>query len=192
MLKDINVKTQQFTSSTLPATAAPIIMSDLADYTDNPFGEELTTQEKETLSLQVSQKMGWYIDLNLSGEKNTAMSLSLNNVVYFSSYTPPSLGVDSISCDLPNGQGWLYAVDLALGIKKYNWTKDDIPNVDEEIGGISEQVPDSPTIIITKKKNPDTGKEELVTQLCIGRICNDIDSPWQTKRTYLYVDENQQ
>ena len=38
--------------------------------------------------------------------------------------------------------------------------------------------------------NPVTGEEELVTQLCVGRECHIIDSPWQTLRTYLYIDEN--
>ncbi len=190
MLKDINIKTQQFTSSSVPAAPDTITLSDLADYTDNPFGEDLTSQERQTLSLQVSKKMGWYIDFERSGEKNTAKSLTLNNIVYFSSYTPPSLGVDSVSCDLPNGQGWHYAVDLALGIRKYKWAKEDVPNVDDEIGAISEQLPDTPTIIVTKRINPVTGEEESVTQLCVGRECHIIDSPWQTLRTYLYIDEN--
>lgn len=69
MIKDIHIKTQKFTPSSLPAIPNTITLSDLADYTDNPFGQVLTTQERETLSLEVSLKMGWYIDFEQSGEK---------------------------------------------------------------------------------------------------------------------------
>jgi type IV pilus assembly protein PilY1 len=167
-------------------------MSDLADYTNNPFGEQLTSQEKETLSLQVSQKMGWYIDFVQTGEKSTAKSLTLNNVVYFTSYTPPSLGVDSVSCNLPNGQGWLYAVDLALGISKYNWSESDSRNRDDRTRFISEQFLDSPTIIVTTTINQDTGKKMDQVQLGVGRDNPDVASPFTIERTYLYADENQQ
>jgi type IV pilus assembly protein PilY1 len=192
MIKDINIKTQQFTSSTIPATPTPIIVSDLADYTDNPFGEQLTSQEKETLSLQVSQKSGWYIDFEQTGEKNTASSVTLNNVVYFTSYTPPSLGVDSVSCNLPNGQGWLYAVDLSLGISKFNWSETDSRNRGDRTRFVSEQFLDSPTIIVTTGKPTGTdegSKEKPIPQLCIGRECFDTPNPYTTERTYLYLDE---
>jgi type IV pilus assembly protein PilY1 len=69
MIKDVNIRSRQFTSSTVPAIPSPIKINDLADYTDNPFGDVLTTQQRETLALQVSLKSGWFIDLNLSGEK---------------------------------------------------------------------------------------------------------------------------
>jgi type IV pilus assembly protein PilY1 len=192
MIKDINIRTQQFTSSTIPATPTPIIVSDLADYTDNPFGEQLTSQEKETLSLQVSQKSGWYIDFEQTGEKNTASSVTLNNVVYFTSYTPPSLGVDSVSCNLPNGQGWLYAVDLSLGISKFNWSETDSRNRGDRTRFVSEQFLDSPTIISTTGKpedNVDGRKARSIPQLCIGRECFDTPNPYTTERTYLYLDE---
>lgn len=191
MLKDINIKTQQFTASTIPATPDPIVLTDLADYTDNPFSQQLTTQERETLSLQVSQKMGWYIDLEQVGEKSSSSASVINNVVYFTSYTPPSLGVDSISCNLPNGQGWLYAVDLALGINKYNWAQEDSRNRDDRIAFISEQFLDSPTLIVTTETDPDTGESIKDGNLIVGRKIMDVGFRLQTLRTYLYVDENQ-
>jgi type IV pilus assembly protein PilY1 len=191
MIKDIHIKTQQFTTSSVPAIPNTIILSDLADYTDNPFGEVLTTQERETLSLEVSLKMGWFIDFEQSGEKNTSKSLVINNVVYFTSYTPPTLGVESVSCNLPNGQGWLYAVDLALGLNKYNWAAEDARNRDDRIAFISEQFLDSPTLIVTDKLDTDTGKVESEGNIIVGRKIMPVGFKLQTLRTYLYVGENQ-
>jgi type IV pilus assembly protein PilY1 len=190
MIKDIHIKTQQFTSSTLPAIPDTIILSDLADYTGNPFDQVLTTQERETLSLEVSLKMGWFIDFEQSGEKNTSKSLVINNVVYFTSYTPPTLGVDSISCNLPNGQGWLYAVDLALGLNKYNWAAEDARNRDDRIAFISEQFLDSPTLIVTDKLDTDTGKVESDGNIIVGRKIMPVGFKLQTLRTYLVIQEN--
>jgi type IV pilus assembly protein PilY1 len=195
MIKDVNIRSRQFTSSTMPSTPSSIKINDLADYTDNPFGDVLTTQEREALALQVSLKSGWFIDLNLPGEKSTASSITINNQVNFTTYTPPS-EVGGV-CEVINGQGWLYRVDLALGINKYNssydgtdddgtdddGTDDDGP--DDPITGrrtfISEQFLDKPTLVVTE----DGGK------CIVGRkLCED-GFKVQTLRTYLYVEEEQ-
>jgi type IV pilus assembly protein PilY1 len=191
MIKDINIKTQQFTSDSIPAMpTSPIKIGDLADYTQNPFGETLTTQEKETLALAVSLKSGWFIELEQLGEKSTSSALVINNVVYFTTYTPPSLDVNSLTCDLPNGQGWLYAVDLSLGVNKYNWEAEDSNNRDDRISFISEQFLGAPTLIVTKKINPDTSVLEPDGNIIVGRKVIPVGFKLQTLRTYLYVTED--
>jgi type IV pilus assembly protein PilY1 len=204
MIKDVNIRSRQFTSSTVPAIPSPIKINDLADYTDNPFGDVLTTQQRETLALQVSLKSGWFIDLNLSGEKSTASSITVNNQVNFTTYTPPS-EVGGV-CQVINGQGWLYRVDLALGINKYNSSDDGSDDSGSDDDGtdddgtdddgttdrrtfISEQFLDTPTLIITNNTDADTGE---ITSSCssgVGRR-NIAGCPnFQTIRTYLYVEE---
>ena len=190
MIKDINIKTHQFTGSSVPAIPAPIKIGDLADYTQNPFGAELTSQEKETLSLAVSLKSGWLIELEQLGEKSTASALVINNVVYFTTYTPPSLSANSETCDLPNGQGWLYAVDLSLGIAKYSWAAEDQNSTDDRKTFISEQFLGAPTLIVTKTTNPDTNTEESDGNIIVGRKIIPVGFKLQTLRTYLYVTEN--
>ncbi len=187
MLKDINITSQQFTNSSVPSIPSPIVFSDLADYTNNPFGESLTTQERETLSLQVSLKSGWYIDLNSPGEKSTASSLTINNQVYFTSYTPPS-EVGGI-CQIVNGQGVLYSVDLSLGTNKYN--------SGNRKTFISEQFLGTPTLVITDQPSSPAipgdppGPDEPVGNIIVGRKLIDNTFKLQTMRTYLYVEEEQ-
>ena len=190
MVKDINIKTLQFTASSVPAMpTTPIKIADLADYTNNPFGDVLSTQAKETLSLAVSLKSGWFIDMEQLGEKATSAALVINNVVYFTTYTPPSLTETLKTCDMPNGQGWLYAVDLSLGIKKYNWQSEDAKNRDDRIAFISEQFLGAPTLIVTKKLDPDTNVEEPDGNIIVGRKIIPVGFKLQTLRTYLYVTE---
>jgi type IV pilus assembly protein PilY1 len=191
MIKDINIKTQQFTPDSIPAMpTSPIKIGDLADYTKNPFGAVLTSQEKETLSLAVSLKSGWSLSLEQLGEKSTSSALVINNVVYFTTYTPPSLDVNSITCDLPNGQGWLYAVDLSLGVAKYNWAPEDQSSTDDRKTFISEQFLGAPTLIVTKKINPKTGVLEADGNIIVGRKVVPVGFKLQTLRTYLYVTED--
>jgi type IV pilus assembly protein PilY1 len=191
MIKDINIKTQQFTSDSIPAMpTSPIKIGNLADYTKNPFGATLTSQEKETLALAVSLKSGWFIELEQLGEKSTSSALVINNVVNFTTYTPPSLDVNSLTCDLPNGQGWLYAVDLSLGVAKYNWAAEDPNSTDDRKTFISEQFLGAPTLIVTKKTNPETNTEESDGNIIVGRKIIPVGFQLQTLRTYLYVTEN--
>ena len=193
MIKDINIRTQQFTADSVPAMpTSPIIIDDLANYTLNPFAATLTSQQKETLALAVSLKSGWYIKLGAQGlgEKSTSTALVINNVVYFTSYTPAaSSSGSSNTCDIPTGSGWLYAVDLALGINKYNWA-DESENSDDRKTLISDQFLGAPTLIVTKKINPVTGVLESEGDIIVGREIIPVGFKLQTLRTYLYVTED--
>jgi len=195
MFKDKHVQTQSFSSGSTPATPTALVVGDLYNYTDNPFSKNfLTQEERQTLEIAVSKKSGWYVDYGLSGEKTSAEALVINGVAYFTSYSPPVYNTSGTSCDVPNGLGWLYAVDLALGVKKYNWV--DSENYDNSVDDgderkilISEQFLGAPTLIVvpddTDKKKKDIG------DIIVGRTIVPVGFSLQTLRTHLYITEDQ-
>jgi type IV pilus assembly protein PilY1 len=192
MIKDKNIITQTFSGSSTPPTPSAITNTDLYDYTDDPFGTVSET-ERQALSVAVSEKSGWYFDLELDGEKTTSTAIVINNTVYFTTFTPPNLVQNQISCELPNGQGWLYGVDLALGIQKFNWKTDgdnDSKDREDRITFISEQFLGSPTLIVIPD-DPSDPKSDSTGNLIVGRKIVSVGFSMQTMRTYLYVTEDQ-
>ena len=198
MIKDENVKTQSFPSVTTPVIPAPSIIttSELYDYTNDPFGQTMTTTELQTLELAVSKKKGWYINFSKSeGEKNTESAIVIKGVVYFTSFMPPSLVVNQALCEVPGGQGWLYAVDLAQGTSKYNWVDSDNPDGitdgDERKVYISEQFLGTPTLIVIAEDDGDANTiDEAVGNIIVGRKIVPVGFSLQTMRTHLYIEEN--
>lgn len=83
----------------------------------------------------------------------------------------------------------MYAVDLALGINKYNWA-DESENSDDRKMLISDQFLGAPTLIVTKKINPVTGVLESEGDIIVGREIIPVGFKLQTLRTYLYVTED--
>jgi len=196
MIKDKYVKTQSFSATSKPPTPTAIINtaldSDLYDFTDDPFGATLTKAALEALEIAVSKKSGWFIDLELSGEKSSATALVIEGVAYFTTFVPPALVVDVDVCDIPSGQGWLYAVDLALGINKYRWTDADNPegitDGDERKIFISEQFLGAPTLIVLP---PDDDKGKSEGNIIVGRKIIPVGFELDTLRTSLYVTEDE-
>lgn len=188
MIKDKNIITQNFGDS---GTSIPdvIAIDDLYDFTDNPF-ETVSDTGRQALSVAVSNKSGWYFDLELSGEKSTASAIVINNTVYFTTFSPPNLADEQIDCELPSGQGWLYGVDLALGISKFKWAEKDSKNREDRISFISEQFLGAPTLIVIPN-DPDDATAGTTGNLIVGRRIVDIGFNLQTMRTYLYITEDQ-
>ena len=196
MIKDANIFTRSFLSQDIPA---PYTIENLYDYTNDPFGQTMTTQEQETLSLAVSQKSGWYVDFAGQGEKSMSAATAIAGVAYFNSFTPGDSS--SNNCELNAGSGLLYAVNLALGTKVYDW----------RTLNVGERVPDTPTIIIPPEASDETHSRLLFVgvgegsgagtlTLCDANDCCDGDCGPQdppdgislkTMRTYLYVAESQ-
>ncbi len=197
MIKDSYIRTQTFTSVSTPAIPAAITYSDLYNYTNNPFGQTLTTQQRETLSIAVSEKEGWYINFSQTdGEKSSSSSIVINGVAYFTSFIPPSNVVVAGACAVPNGQGWLYAIDLALGINKYNWVDsenpDGITDGDERKVYISEQFLGSPTLIVVAEDDGDANTiDEAQGNIIVGRRIVPVGFNLKTLRTSLYINEEQ-
>jgi type IV pilus assembly protein PilY1 len=191
MLKDKNIKTQVFAAGhTSPPSA--ITIAGLYDYTNDPFGH-VSDAGRQALSIAVSKKSGWYLNLTQDGEKNTANAIVINNVVYFTSFTPPNSAIDVEGCQPPNGQGWLYSVDLALGIKRYNHHVDPSEasrDGDKRIEFISEQFLGAPTLIVIPEDGNDNDTvKKSVGNLIIGRKIIPVNFRVQTMRNYLYIDE---
>ena len=195
MIKDSNIKTQSFYSAVEPKIPETIVKSALYNYTNDPFGKTLTTQQRETLELAVSKKSGWYIDLEGSGEKSTAEAIVINGIVYFTSFIPPDLDPNKVHCVLPNGKGLLYAVDLALGTAIYNWNKVEPDGTDaepERSVEISEQFLGAPTLIVVPHDDgDDTTVDKAVGNIIVGREIIPVGFTLQTMRTYLYISEEQ-
>jgi type IV pilus assembly protein PilY1 len=195
MIKDANIISSSFvTTPTHPQLAipSPILAGDLYNYTYDPFGATLTTTAREILEIAVGDKRGWYIDFLGAGEKNTASAIVINGVSYFTSFTPAAVSSDPNSCELSDGSGILYAVDLAFGTTVHDW----------RTWEIAAGIPDTPSIIITKDPEepctescpPDgdgdsDGDEIIATiKLIAGKII-DLNKSLETSRTYLYVTE---
>ena len=191
MIKDADIFTRSFLAQNTPP---PYLIENLYDYTDDPFGHNLSSQEAEILALAVSHKSGWFIDYAAGGEKSMSAATAIAGVAYFNSFTPG--GSSSESCELNTGSGLLYAVDLALGTKVYDWRS----------LSVGDRVPDTPTIIIPPDDEQSrllfvgvgegTGKGTI--SLCDAKECCHGDCggdppegiSLKTMRTYLYVAES--
>jgi len=189
MIKDENIKTQTFSVDSTPPTPTALTKSDLYDYTDDPFGQTMTSQERETLELAVSAKSGWFIDFTQSGEKSTSAGIVINGVAYFTSYTPPEFAAELVDCKPPTGKGWLYAVDLALGTKVFDWKLESTDNREDRIALISEQFLGSPTLIVLPD-DPSDEKSDATGNLIVGRKLIGVNFTLKTMRTYLYITED--
>ncbi|OUR62611.1 hypothetical protein A9Q74_04050 [Colwellia sp. 39_35_sub15_T18] len=198
MIKDTYIHTQTFSASTTPATPAVISKTDLYNYTDNPFQNLVDlinptpdqVSDLEDLQVAVSEKSGWYIDLEQSGEKNTAAGLVINGVVYFTSFTPPEFAEELVDCKPPSGKGALYAVDLALGVKRHN-NVDQVSDSDIRKIEIGNEWLGSPTLIVLPTSVNEIDPANAAGDIIVGRTILDVDFTLSTNRTYLYTTENQ-
>jgi type IV pilus assembly protein PilY1 len=193
MLQDMNVVTQSFVAgATLPKKDIPVSIKydDLYDFTDNPYGTNLTTTERNNLDLLVSAKSGWRFDYASSGEKSTAGALVINGVAYFTSFTPG--GDSGNACELLNGEGALYAIDLYEGKNALSMRKNIIlagmPDTPVITVASTTHTPVDPSLPVDPNAPPGLapGEVGLVVPQFIG-----TGTTLETARTYQYVTENQ-
>lgn len=110
----------------------------------------------------------------------------INNVVYFTSYSPAA----AASCSVTPGDAWLYAVDLALGIKKYNWgTELDNRDGDDRIKKVGSQFLGKPTLISTPVTDAE-GETNLQGDIIVGKEIIPVGFVLQTMRISLTIQEN--
>jgi len=190
MIKDEHIKTQTFTADTTPSTPTVIEESNLFNFTTDRFVATMTSQARETLALAVSAQSGWFIDLTQTGEKSTSAAIVINGIAYYTTFTPPEFAAELVDCKPPSGKGWLYAVDLALGTKRYHWLSESSDNRSDRISLISEQFLGSPTLIVLLD-DPTNPKSDTTGNLIVGRKIIAVDFDLQTMRTYLYITEEQ-
>jgi type IV pilus assembly protein PilY1 len=157
----------------------------LYNYTNDPFnGYPSLSPTQERNLITASEKSGWYYELDQEGEKNSAKAIVINNVVYFTSYSPSA---DAICAVVP-GNSWLYAVDLALGIKKYNWSVDS-ENRGDRIKQIGYQFLGQPTLISTPVIDSTTNETKIQGNLIVGKEVVQVGFTMQTIRTSLTIPE---
>jgi type IV pilus assembly protein PilY1 len=127
-------------------------------------------------------KKGWYITLEHSGEKVLSNSVTVNNQVIFSTYTPEA---PAASCTASEGTGRTYVVsvfngrptinfDLLVNSDPNNLTKDD-RLVTLQRGGI----PPEATVLFAPDPVVLIGPEMPLSDLPFGDIA---------QRTYWYQD----
>ena len=193
MIKDEHIKTQTFSASSTPATPTAFTEADLFDFTTDRFAATMTTQARETLELEVSAKSGWFIDFPPNkGEKNSSKAIVLNGIVYYTSFIPPEFASVLVDCKPPTGKGRLYAVDLALGTKRYDrrilMELDGVFLDTPTLFSVSDPVdPDDPDV----PYDPDAPIHPSVKLIVDKLMSEDINFNYQTMRTYLYVTEEQ-
>lgn len=187
MIKDKYIKTQKFGST--PATSVPsaITLDMLYNYTNDPFSSypNLTTLQEQKL-ITASQKSGWYYELEDDGEKNSAKATVIDNTVYFTSYSPT---VDS-TCTVVPGESWLYAVNLALGIKKYNWSADS-ENRGDKIKKIDNQFVGEATIVRTPVTDPISNETTMQGNIIVSKELIEVGFQLRTMRSSLTIPETQ-
>jgi type IV pilus assembly protein PilY1 len=85
------------------------------------------TTNHETDVINGDTKKGWYIDLAGSGEKALSQSMTINNHLMFTTYTPPQGAVNS--CEPQSGSAKFYMVNLfdATPEKTYPLVRGGIP-----------------------------------------------------------------
>ncbi|GHE79791.1 pilus assembly protein [Thalassotalea profundi] len=196
MIKDENIFTRSYSSTTTPATPSTIVhtnsSSDLYDLTTSVFDDaSLSDADRQKEAVKLSEKKGWFINLDKStGEKNTSSANVINNVVYFTSYTPPDNVV--LACEVPGGESRLYAVDLAQGRQIYKWENDGVIDEKDRSIIIDQSFLDSPTLIVVPNDdgNPNT-VDEAVGNIITGRQIIPVGFTLSTNRTHLYIQEDQ-
>lgn len=196
MIKDENINTRSFSGSTTPPTPTTIshsgTSSDLYDLTTSIFDNaSLSVADREKEAIKLSKKKGWFINFAKSdGEKNSSAAIAINNVAYFTSYTPPSNVVQM--CQVPGGVGRLYAVDLAQGRQIYKWENDGVTDEKDRKIIIDQSFLDSPTLIVVPKDDGDPNTVDRAEgNIITGRKIIPVGFTLSTSRTHLYIQEDQ-
>ncbi len=135
-------------------TYSTIVMSDLADLTDNKLVEG-TVGEIEMKKAELESKRGWYIWMQESsgsflGEKVLAKALTFDDTVMFTTYTP----VTSIAgaCSPSQGRALVYYMNIADASGVYD-TDDSGGNLtrrDRQIDLVRGGIPPEPSMLFTK------------------------------------------
>ena len=199
MVRDDNVITKSFTGDTGAEIPATIKLIDLYDYTDNPFGKfsfPLSDADQKVfndMAFDVTKQSGWFIDLQGGGEKTTASAIVIEGYAFFSSFQPAS-GAEG-SCQIDPVQGYLYAVDLALGTTL--WVRD--KKYPEQKILTTTGTIETPQIIVTQ--DPDTStpctgedcppetKKNATIKVLASKLIVPLGATIDTWRTYIYVTE---
>ncbi|MGI2168972.1 pilus assembly protein [Shewanella sp. MF05960] len=133
VFQDRNIVSKSYSSAAGNSSPAALTISDLYDVTtESPTADEAL--------ITFGQKRGWYYSFADAGEKSLSAATIVEGKVFFTSYVPQTGATDN-ACLIP-GEGRLRGRDLHKGGKIYSYSQDYFK--------MSEQVPDTPTLVIPK------------------------------------------
>ena len=160
MIKDLPI-------SGAPTTYTTLDESDLFDTTDNLIGEG-SDAEKAAAYSSLSSSQGWYIDMELPGEKGLSRPVIFAGIAFITTYIPTDTSSGQ-SCAPSEGGGRVYMVNLSNGTPVYSndptvdpddLTKDDRFKVLAKAG-----IPGDPNLIRTDDPN------QKNWAVCVGTEC---------------------
>jgi type IV pilus assembly protein PilY1 len=159
-----------------PASYTKLTESNLVDVTDNLDAADIA-------SAITGGKSGWYITLEHTGEKALSSSVTVNNQVIFSTYSPET---SSSSCSAAQGTGRTYVVSVFDGTPTINFdsvVSNDPNNLTKEDRSVALQrsgIPPEATVLFAPDPVVLIGPEMPLSDLPFGDIA---------QRTYWYQEE---
>ena len=154
----------------------PITEDHLYNATQNLIGEGTPDERKAALQ-QLATTTGWFIEMEGSGEKVLGSSVTFNNKVLFTSYTP---GDATDPCSPNVGSGTFWAVNLLDGtpVEQFD-TDDELLNKKDRHKNIpSPGLPPAPQtlFLITKDSTSSDDLQVITTSGGNTMLSHDIDS----------------
>lgn len=120
----------------------PLNDSDLYDATSNEIQTGATPEDRATALGDLNGKNGWFVSLQASdGEKSLARSVTIDGVVYFTTFAPQTEDNDNM-CEPSGGIGRFYAVRLLDATAAINFDND--PDTFERFARLGVLIPDAP------------------------------------------------
>ena len=135
-----------------PYCQSPITNSDLYDATANLVQDGSDTAARAAAVAALYDKAGWRINLEGVGEKSLAAAVTIDGVVWFTTFEPldPSASV----CEPRGGVGWLYAVNLLDAKAEFDFTNDStLSKPDRKVELFIPTIPDTPAVHFGEDNN---------------------------------------
>jgi len=134
----------------------PIRETDMFDVTDNVLGEG-SDLDKLTAQQALAISRGWYLSLQEPGEKSLSSSITANNQVFFTTYTPSEGG----NVCAPNiGSGNLYVLNILDGTPSMHLSdenggpNDPLTVEDRQQDLMRPGIPPSPRVLFPENQSP--------------------------------------
>ena len=128
-----------------------LAVTDLSDVNYDIYNDTGATQlQKDTKTLELELKSGWWFNLGNSGEKIVSSPLVFDKVVYFTTFTPTSESSPATdSCSTGSGAGIarLYAVNYENGSAVFDLDNDGQKERSYIIGS---GIPSQPIVVATE------------------------------------------
>lgn len=149
-----------------------IELGDLVNITDM-LGFEEDGRSAALAEIEDNDRDGWYLEFDAIGEKVLAESVTFDNVVYFTTYLPPSAAITG--CAANAGSARLYAVGLLDGLPARD------RDLDQTLEGSDryQELGDRPSAGLI---NPQFLSTPTGFKLCVGNDCDEVSAAQTLRR----------